>query len=156
MHWSQKASRPNLITWSYGFFGFGEKKVGRLGGVVDTPWTAMTTSTRAPVMLIITVETSQWQEQILEIQLITEEDRIKNRVGVWSFTWNIKLCKQRIHINYFILKIKQCKLSWIAPFNSEDIPMARLQEGESGQQLPSAHSQLFVTPSAPRSEKCLE
>ena len=53
MHWSQKASRPNLITWSYGFFGFGEKKVGRLGGVVDTPWTAMTTSTRAPVMLII-------------------------------------------------------------------------------------------------------
>ena len=153
MHWSQKASGPNLITWSYGFFGFGEKKVGRLGGVVDTPWTAMTTSTRAPVMLIITVETSQWQEQILEIQLITEEDRIKNRVGVWSFTWNIKLCKQRIHINYFNLKIKLCKLSWIAPFNSEDIPMARLQERESGQQLPSAHSQPFVPPSAPRSEK---
>ena len=153
MHWSQKASGPNLITWSYGFFGFGEKKwVDWVIGVVDTTWTAMTT--RAPVMLIITVETSQWQEQILEIQLITEEDRIKNRVGVWSFTWNIKLCKQRIHINYFILKIKLCKLSWIAPFNSEDIPMARLQEGKSGQQLLSAHSQPFVTPSAPRSEKC--
>ena len=107
-------------------------------------------------MLIITVEPSQWQEQVLEMQFIMEEDRINNRVGVWSFTWNIKLCKQRIHINYFILKIKLCKLSWIAPFNSEDIPMARLQEGESGQQLLSAHSQPFVPPFAPRSEECLE
>ena len=55
---SQKASRPNLKTWSYGFFGFGEKKwVDWVIGGVDTPWTAMTT--RAPVMLIITVERSQ-------------------------------------------------------------------------------------------------